>query len=136
MGAGGGLRIKHFPLIRRDVLQTITFEAKPSKAVNIRGIHEASAHRRFSTHSYAFFQVTAEQYGDRELRNEMQEEAIRVGVGLIFATIVDDYDQWLELVKARAHQPEPELLEEFVREQLGGRDVVDALWQQAGHNGL
>jgi len=128
------LGIKHFPLIDRRVLEAITFEAKLSTAVNIRGIHEASAHRRFSTHAYAFFHVTQEQYKDVKLRDEMQEEAVRVGVGLIFATSVDDFDTWDELVKARAHRPELELLEEFVREQLGGRDVVDELWTQAGRS--
>jgi len=116
------------------VLETITFEAKLSTSVNIRGIHEASAHRRFSTHSYAFFQVTPEQYANEKLRDAMQEEAIRVGVGLIFATVVDDFDTWDELVKARAHQPELELLEGFVREQLGGKEVVDALWKLVGRD--
>lgn len=126
------LGLKFFPLINRRVLEAITFEAKLRKAVDIRGIHEASAHRRFSTHSYAFFQVTEEQYQDAKLRDAMQEEAIRVGVGLIFATEVDNFSNWDELVKARAHQPELELLEEFVREQLGGKDVADALWDKAG----
>lgn len=126
--------IKHFPLINRRVLEAITFEAKLSTAVDIRGIHEASAHCRLSTHSYAFFQVTEEQNGNEKLRDAMQVEAIRVGVGLIFATVVDDFNTWDELAKARAHQPEWEMLEGFVREQLGGKDVVDALWNQVGRD--
>jgi hypothetical protein len=69
---------------------------------------------------------------DVKFRDDMQEEAIRVGVGLIFATEVDNFSNWDELVKARAHQPELELLEWFVREQLGGKDVADALWDKAG----
>lgn len=126
------LGIRYFPLINRRVLEAITFEAKLRRSVDIRGIHEASAHRRFSTHSYAFFQVTEEQMEDVKFRDEMQEEAIRVGVGLIFATEVDNFSNWDELVKARAHQPDLELLEQFVREQLGGKDVADALWDKAG----
>jgi len=62
----------------------------------------------------------------------MKEEAMRVGVGLIFATAVQDFDTWDELVKARAHQPEWELLENFVGDQLGGREVIGALWAQLG----
>lgn len=124
--------IKHFPLINRDILEVITFEAKLHSNLDIRGIHEASAHRRFSTHSYAFFQVTEEQYKDDERREMMKEEAMRVGVGLIFATAVQDFDTWDELVKARAHQPEWELLENFVGDQLGGREVIGALWAQLG----
>ena len=122
--------IKHFPLINQNALEVITFEAKLSSNLDIRGIHEASAHRRFSTHSYAFFQVTEEQYEDEERRELMKEEAFRVGVGLIFATAVHDFDTWDELVKARAHQPEWELLENFVGDQLGGREVIGALWGQ------
>jgi hypothetical protein len=115
---------KHWPGKYFDLW---TFEIKPAGEFSVIGIFEAAAHSRAATHSYAVFHVP--EPDDRLQR--CVAEAQRFQVGLVVFADPADFSTWDFLVDPIRHQPDPELLEQFVATQLSN-DAKDTLirWQK------
>jgi hypothetical protein len=92
-----------------------TFEVKPCDNWDITCVHEAHAHGRNATRPYSFLLATdLKEPGLLAVR----DEAVRLGVGLIVATDVRDYDTWRFLVEPERHPADPISVEEFLAQQL------------------
>jgi hypothetical protein len=100
-------------------MEVVTFEVKPSDAINVTAVYEALAHLRSATHAYVIFHVPAEM---EETAKPVIEEACRVGrshgVGVLKMADPADWDTWEELEEARRREPDPDRLDEFINVQL------------------
>jgi hypothetical protein len=100
-------------------MEVVTFEVKPSDAIDVTAVYEALAHLRSATHAYVIFHVPDEV--DEAIRQTI-EEARHVarghGVGVITMANPADWDTWTELEEARRVEPDPERLDEFINVQL------------------
>lgn len=91
----------------------ITFEIKPSDAVDVTAIYEAIAHLRAATMAYVLYHSS-----DLCDTDELVSEAQRHGIGLIAAENPSDYLTWTELVEPLRRVPDRHRLDEFVATQL------------------
>ena len=101
-------------------LEVVTFEVKPSFAVDVTSVYEALAHRRAATRSYVLLHIP--NSGARSSEIDAIEEAAREhGVGLIVAENPADYETWTTVVDAVRHEPDPKRLDDFIHTQLSER---------------
>jgi hypothetical protein len=110
-------KYEYTPGLVRDVE---TFEVKPLGAL-IDGVFEAAAHSRAATRSYLALQVAPDSPTEDQLAR-FEAECQRFGVGLITFTDPGDYENWTFLVDPVRTEPDPELLEQFVRDQMNKKN--------------
>lgn len=110
---------KTYPYVPGRHFDLITFEIKPTDAIDITVIYEALGHRRASTRAYALLHVPENERPSLEtVLEEISLEAKRFGIGLVVAADPSDYDTWEELVEAVRHEPDPERLNDFLAQQV------------------
>lgn len=112
---------KRFAYVPGELFDVWTFEVKPISGIDITGVFEAAAHAKRATRSYAMFEIPSdddELEGIGELLGRCDEEAVRLGVGFITFTEAGDFSTWDIRVPAPRLQTDPELLEDFIVEQL------------------
>lgn len=110
---------KTYPYVPGRHFDLITFEIKPTDAIDITVIYEALGHRRASTKAYALLHIPDTDRAELEtLLSEISLEAKRFGIGLVVAADPSDYDTWEELVEAVRHEPDPERLNDFLAQQV------------------
>jgi hypothetical protein len=125
---GGGLwsrpdivsiEIRNFPYVPGRFLEVVTFEIKVTKALDVRAVYEALAHRRAATHSYVLAHVPDSET-DRwaETINAVAQAARQHGIGVIIAGDPSDFQSWDEVVEAQRVEPDPERLNAFIKLQL------------------
>lgn len=119
--------LRTFAYVPGRHFDVVTFEIKPSDAIDVTVIYEALAHRRAAHRAYALLHVPQErkQVLDPQVE-EVAAEAKRHGIGLIVANDPADYATWDELVEAVRHEPDPERLNDFLAQQVSAvfRDRV------------
>lgn len=119
--------LRVFPFLPGKFFDLITFEIKPSWALNVTAIYEALAHRRAANQSYLWLHST-DLEADSENLDRLTEEAERHGIGLIVATDPADYNSWDLRVAPSRVEPDPEALNEFIALQIsdGAKDELAA----------
>lgn len=110
---------RNFSLLPGAYFDIYTFEVKRRQCVDITGVHEAVAHGRFATRPYALFEVQPEPgSADAEALEATETEARRLGVGLILAQDIHDFDTWTTQCVPERREPDPRLMQEFLEMQL------------------
>lgn len=109
--------LRIFPFLPGKFFDLITFEIKPTWAVDVTAVYEALAHRRAATQSYVWLHCQDENQ-EQEVLARIKEEAERHGIGVIVATNPADYDTWDTIAEPSRVEPDPEALNEFIALQL------------------
>lgn len=119
--------LRVFPFLPGKYFDLITFEIKPSWALDVTGVYEALAHRRAATQAFLWLHCP-ELEQKAEVLCRIVEEAERHGIGVIVATDPADYDTWDQRCDPTRVEPDPELLNEFVALQVsdGAKDELAA----------
>ncbi len=105
--------------IPTKILEVVTFEVKPSDAIDVQCVYEALAHRRAATHAYVMLHVpTDKQTALMETLQTVVGAARGHGVGVVTFSDPADYSTWEELNIAERVEPDPERLNQFVETQL------------------
>jgi len=100
-------------------MEVVTFEVKPSDAIDVTAVYEALAHLRSATHAYVIFHVSDDaEEAVRQTIEEARHVARGHGVGVITMSDPADWDTWTELEEAGRVEPDPERLDEFINVQL------------------
>jgi hypothetical protein len=121
--------IRLFQFLPGKFFDLITFEIKPSWAIDVTAVYEALAHRRAATQAYVWFHCPTDQLDAQEENiDRISEEAERHGIGLIVATTPVDYATWDQRVDAARIEPDPEYLSEFIALQFsdGAKEELTA----------
>lgn len=109
--------LRVFSFLPGKYFDLITFEIKPSWALNVTGVYEALAHRRAATQAYLWMHCpNPDEMG--ELLNRIVEEAERHGIGVIVASDPSNYETWDQRCDPIRVEPDPELLNEFIALQV------------------
>ena len=99
----------------------MTFEIKPAETWDVTAVYEAFAHLRSATHAYVVLHAPGSQTQDLEKEKSI-DELCRVarghGIGVIVAGDPSDYETWEEHEDAVRHEPDPQLLDDFIAAQL------------------
>jgi hypothetical protein len=74
-----------------------------------------------TTKSYLALQTTQETPTDDELAR-LESECQRFGVGLILFGKPQDFEDWDYRIDPIRQEPDPELLEQFIRDQLSAKN--------------
>jgi len=108
-----------YPYVPGKHLDIITFEVKPCSAIDVTAVYEALAHRRAATQSYVIFNVPQHDRDiDEGLLTPICDEAKQHGIGVIVCREAGDYETWVERTSPTRHQPDPQLLNDFIAKQL------------------
>lgn len=109
--------LRIFPFLPGKFFDLITFEIKPTWAIDVTAVYEALAHRRAATQSYVWLHC---QGGDQEqeVLARIKEEAEHHGIGVIVATNPADYETWDTIAEPDRIEPDPEALNEFIALQV------------------
>jgi hypothetical protein len=110
-----------------------TFEIKPFNQVDVTGVFEAASHSRCANRSFVMFHVINGESESENVStlNRCVEEARRFGVGLITFADPGDFGTWDVRVEAPRHEPDPEVLEEFIATQLSEESKDEFMrWQK------
>jgi len=124
--------LRIFPYLPGKFCDVITFEIKPSSAIDVTAVYEALAHRRAATQSYAFFHCPLEQEDvESDNLDRIQEECERHGIGMIVARDPSDYETWIERAEAERVVAEPSRVNELIAVQFpeGAKDEI-AAWMR------
>jgi hypothetical protein len=113
----GVKKYRYTPGVVRDIE---TFELKPIGAA-IESVFEAAAHSRLATKSYLALQVGENEPTEDEL-SRIEAECQRFRIGLITFEDPKDYASWRYPVDPIRTEPDPELVEQFVRNQLSAKN--------------
>lgn len=109
--------LRVFSFLPGKYFDLITFEIKPSWALNVTGVYEALAHRRAATQSYLWMHCPNPDE-EVELLDRIVEEAERHGIGVIVASDPSNYETWDQRCDPIRVEPDPELLNEFIALQV------------------
>lgn len=109
--------LRVFPFLPGKYFDLITFEVKPSWALDVTAVYEALAHRRAATQSYVWLHCEHPAENVEQLAR-IVEEGERHGIGVIVATNPADYDSWDIRAEPLRVEPDPELLNEFIALQI------------------
>jgi hypothetical protein len=111
--------VSTYPWVPGRHFDVITFEVKPSDAIDLTSVYEALAHLRSATQAYVVLHVPDDQ---RENLQPQIEEVMLVarqhGVGVITFENPDDFETWETLVEAERSQPDPRRLNDFLALQF------------------
>jgi len=123
------IAVKTFRYLPGKYLELVTFEVKPEDNWDVTAVYEALAHLRSATHAYVVLHVPSSQVSDAG-RERTIEELCRVarghGIGVIVAGDPSDYETWEEHEDAVRHEPDPQLLDDFIAAQLSA-DVKEKI---------
>jgi hypothetical protein len=108
---------KTFLYVPGKHLDVITFEIKPSHAIDIYGVYEALAHRRAASRSYLVLHIPTDTHLCQFNNTDIENEAGKFGIGLIVARDPTDYDTWEVKLEAQRIEPDPYKLNEFIAQQ-------------------
>jgi hypothetical protein len=112
----------------------ITFEVKPSDALDVTAVYEALAHRRAATRAYVWLHIPIEVAPSPSIQETLAAviaEAKRHGIGVIVGTDPADYDTWEEHVEAGRFEPDPEKLNQFITVQFSAGNKEElAKWMR------
>lgn len=125
------LSLRKFPLTGRRVFDVYTFEVKLAGQWDVTAIYEAAAHGRRATYPFAFLHHEGELGNDEAVLESCMKEARRLGVGLITSPDPRNFDSWDVRVEPERHDPDPEMLEEFLAQQFPRERIeeVRGWWQ-------
>lgn len=113
------IEIKTYEYVPGKFLEVVTFEVKPSDAIDVQAVYEALAHRRAATRSYVLLHVPTEQAEAlQDIIQDVRVVARSHGVGIVVATDPAEYDTWEELEEAQRAEPDPDRLNQFIETQL------------------
>lgn len=115
----GARKYDYTPGIVRDVE---TFEVKPATC-DIAAVFEAAAHSRFATKSHLAIAATPETLKE-DLLARIESECQRFGLGLILFTNPADTDSWDYRADAIRSEPDPDLLERFINDQISEKEKL------------
>ena len=117
---------KVLPYLPGKFLDVVTFEVKVGMPVE--GLYEALAHRRRANYSYLVC-VCPRHLGTPDPSEEaiIVAEAARQGLGVILVPQEDDFDLWQELVEPVRHEPDPQLLHDFLETQCNKEGCLEDL---------
>jgi hypothetical protein len=108
-----------YPYVPGRHFDVVTFEVKPSDAIDVTGVYEALAHLRSATRSYILAHVpTAREDILEDVILEVCAEAKKHGVGVITFEDASDYETWEERVESVRQDPEPRRLNDFLAKQF------------------
>ena len=108
-----------YPYVPGRHFDVITFEVKPSDAIDVTAVYEALAHRRAATKAYVVLHIPdadAERLSDT--LTEVYSEAKRQGVGVIIFNQPGDFAGWEEMVEPTRQEPDPRRLNDFLATQF------------------
>ncbi len=108
-----------YPYVPGRHFDVVTFEVKPSDAIDVTAVYEALAHLRSATRGYVMLHVPDER--PDSLQREIDEVAAvakQHGVGLITFADPSNYDTWEDLVEAERGEPDPRRLNDFLATQF------------------
>jgi hypothetical protein len=116
------VEIKTFEYVPGKFLEVVTFEIKPSDAIDVQAVYEALAHRRAATHAYVLLHVPGAAAASLEdaIQN-VRLVARSHGIGVVIAADPSDYSTWEELEEAQRVEPDPERLNSFIDTQLSDK---------------
>lgn len=109
--------LRVFSYLPGKYFDLITFEIKPSWALNVTGVYEALAHRRAATQSYLWLHCPNPDEST-ELLDRIVEEAERHGIGVIVASDPSNYETWDQRCDPIRVEPDPGLLNDFIAVQV------------------
>lgn len=105
----------------------MTFEIKPAEAWDVTAVYEALAHLRSATHAYVVLHIPDSQAADlTKTVDEVCRVARSHGIGVIVAGGPSNYETWEEHEDAVRHEPDPQLLDDFIAAQLSS-DVKERI---------
>lgn len=108
-----------YPYVPGRHFDVITFEVKPSDAIDVTAVYEALAHLRSATRSYVLLHVPEAQESELdEVVIELCAEAKKHGIGVITFSDPAQYDTWDERVEPIRREPEPRKLNDFLATQF------------------
>lgn len=113
--------LRVFPHIPGKYFDLITFELKCFDGIDVTAVYEALSHRRAATQAYVWFHIPQSKTKDESVTSDLErvtDEARRHGIGLIVGESAGDYASWETKLRAVRHEPDPELLNEFIAQQL------------------
>jgi hypothetical protein len=110
---------KHFSVVPESQFDVWTFELKPVAGIDVKAVFEALSHARRATRSFVAFEVP-EQPDEKvgEILDRCEEEAERLGVGLLLFTDPADFATWDVRYEGKRQAPNGDLLDEFLLEQI------------------
>lgn len=108
-----------YPYIPGRHFDVITFEVKPSDAIDITAVYEALAHLRAATKAYVLLHVP-DADADRlsDTLAEVCAEAKKHGIGVVVVSQPGDFAGWEEMVEPVRQEPEPRRLNDFLATQF------------------
>jgi hypothetical protein len=88
-------------------MEVVTFEVKPTGAIDVTAVYEALAHLVSATHAYVIFHVSDDaEEAVRQTIEEARHVARGHGVGVITMSDPADWDTWTEPEEARRVEPD------------------------------
>ncbi len=113
----GSKKYEYTPGTVRDVE---SFEVKPL-GTPIDAVFETAAHSRVTTKSYLALHVASDNPTEDEL-SRLESECQRFGIGLILFEDPSKFANWDYRIDPVRREPDPDLLEQFVRDQLTAKN--------------
>jgi hypothetical protein len=110
--------VRKYKLLPGTRLDVYTFEIKTHTNVDIKSVFEAVAHSRAATHSYLCVHVPNGDEPNSAEWDRIQDECERLGIGLLTFSDPQDYNTWDPKAKARRNDPDPDVMEAFLSQQL------------------
>jgi hypothetical protein len=108
-----------YPYVPGRHFDVITFEVKPTDALDVTGVYEALAHLRAATKAYVLLHVPdADAERLSEPLSEICAEAKKHGVGVITFNQPGDFAGWDEVAEPVRQEPDPRRLNDFLATQF------------------
>lgn len=112
------VNVETYQYIPNKFLEVITFEVKPKTGWRIESVFEAAAHSRFASRSYLCIHLDKTEPPQKELRERIEEECERFGVGLIVFEDPKEYDTYEFPVEPEITSYDPREVEKFIETQV------------------
>ncbi|WP_298160396.1 hypothetical protein [Brevundimonas sp.] len=109
---------RKYEFLPQKIFELVSFEVKPASDVSIKGVMEALAHREAATRSYVLYHTDGEEFSTFPEYTRITDLAAKHGIGVYSARDIADFDQWAEVVPAQLANPDPEVVDTFLRRTL------------------
>lgn len=113
------VEIKTYEYVPGKYLEIVTFEVKPSDAINVQAVYEALAHRRSGTRAYVVLHVPTDR--ETTLEDVIKDVCLVArshGIGVVTVADPSDYSTWEEREEAHRYEPDPARVNDFIETQL------------------
>jgi hypothetical protein len=108
-----------YPYVPGRHFDVITFEVKPTDALDVTAVYEALAHLRAATKAYVLLHVPdADADHLDDTLSEIYSEAKKHGIGVIIFNQPGDFAGWEEKVEPVRQEPDPRRLNDFLARQF------------------